>query len=280
MKKFLIIIFFFAAAGILHAQEKQKPIIVISSSPDMEAPQNIQRLFINRLANGLIESGRYEVLQNREKGVKISQEEQSAYDAGIVDDAQQKEILGRATAADFACYVSIVEVFGAYDITCQVMQYGTTRLTASFSETAEGREGILRAATKIARQIATGRDLTKNQRAKESVCPKCCYDEVMEAWVDCDISNTDEKPLSHSESLDFCKNKGYGWRLPTLEELEKIFKVQNRITDENFVNLRSKDYWSSKTRNSYETYIINFRTGEKSYYSNNIENVFRCVRTE
>ncbi|MCL2597046.1 MAG: DUF1566 domain-containing protein [Paludibacter sp.] len=280
MRKFLIFISLFCIAG-AYAQKdttqiKQKPIIVISSSPDSEAPERIQKMFIKRLSEGLLKSNLYEIAENREVGAKVTAQEQGAYDAGMVENMEQKEISGHARGADYTIYVSIFEIFGQYDVSCTVMKYGTQTLLQSFN--VKEKKDIFKAADELSNTLARSTDLTKVIKTG-AICSKCCFDENTGESKDCEISIFDEKPRTYQEAMDFALEKGAGWRLPTKEEIRRIFSKQSEIADMDFVRLnKGKDYWTSDTFNNYESWAFNFSTYSELHYSKNIKNIFRCIR--
>ncbi|MDR0725662.1 MAG: DUF1566 domain-containing protein, partial [Prevotellaceae bacterium] len=218
--------------------------------------------------------------ENRKEASAVSQEEKEAYEAGIVDDEQQVEF-GRADAADYTCYVSIVDVFGAYNITCKFQHFASGQLISAFSETARSGSDLADAAKTIARKIARGSDFTSGPKPKWVKAPECYYDEYTGKYVNCDISISDEGVLSYSDALNVCAKKGEGWRLPNKEELIRIFIFRNEIEQENgCVPFKKNDYWSSSKRNNYESYVVNFGNGKEAYYSKNIKNPCRCIRYE
>jgi hypothetical protein len=277
MKKTVLIICCLCTIGV-SAQEKKK--IVISPAPGFDGDKNVAQLFINHLGIGLTASGRYMVLENRKETAAISQEEQEAYNSGIVDDAQQVEF-GHNEGADYACYVSIVYFAEIYDITCKFHHFSSGKLINSFNESAKKTEELIEAAKRIARRIASGNDFTSGPKLQWVKAPKCFYDERSEEYVDCDISISDEGLLSYEDAVNVCTNKGAGWRLPTKEELILIYYYRSEIEkEEGTVKFQKKDYWSSSKRNNYESFVINFATGKESHYSKNIKNPCRCIRYE
>jgi hypothetical protein len=131
----------------------------------------------------------------------------------------------------------------------------------------------------MARNLASGRDITAVKKSDWVKAPKCYYDENNDEYVDCDISSpNEEENLTYSDACDFCKNKGEGWRLPTKEELMKIYNNRLAIEENGSTRFKYKDYWSSSKRNNYESYVVNFSTGKIDCYSKNIKNPFRCIR--
>jgi len=282
MKKILIFIFLLCAAGIYAQQDTTKTIqktnIQISSSPDSDAPQKVQTMFIKRLSEGLLKSGKYEVIANRKEGASVTGEEQNAIDAGMTED-DENDITGHASRADYTIYVTIIDFSGAFDVSCSVMQYGSQKLVQSFS--VKEKHDIFKAADELSSTLSRSTDLTKVIKTGV-ICSKCCYDEYTGDPVDCEITFADEKPRTHQEAVDFVLDKGAGWRLPSVAELKNIFgSYRELMKNSDFIPLKKNlDYWTAESYNNYESFAFNFGSFSSFHYSNNIKNVFRCVRPE
>jgi len=267
----MFFIFFVAS---MPAQQKDK--VVISAAPNKEIPESLIKVFMNYIGDGLTESGRYEVLSNRKDFAAVLGEEAEFQETGLVDDKELLEI-GHAKGANYACYIDIQEFDDTYYISCKVTDLRTGKQPMSFTLQSDKR-GLPNAAKQMATRIATGRNITSEQTVKTVIAPNCCYDAYNEKYVDCDISRVDEEALSYKDAVEFCKNKGDGWRLPDKDELLTIYQKRIIIVENNGARFSQKDYWSSSKRNNYECYVVNFGSGNQSYYSINIKNVFRCVR--
>jgi hypothetical protein len=286
MKKFILIVCClctFAASAQQEMKKQERKKVVISPDPtNTEAPKNIVQLFMNHLSVGLTQSGRYEVIENRREAAAVSREEQAAYDAGIVDDAGQVEF-GHNEAAEYTCYVSIVEVLGIYNFTCKFQHLKSASVPHSFETSASSESGqeIVEAAKSMARKIANGGDFTSGPKLKWSKAFSCYWDELEGRYVDCKISISDEGILSYEDAASACANKGTGWRLPDKDELKMIYSNRFKIErEEGFVRFKPRDYWSSSKRNAYENYAVNFASGEEVFYSKNIKNPCRCISIE
>ena len=80
--------------------------------------------------------------------------------------------------------------------------------------------------------------------------------------------------MNWHEAIVACKKLGAGWRLPTKDELNMIYK--NREEVGGFAN---SDYWSSTELGSIGAWIQAFNDGFQ-YYSNKVNDTFyvRAVR--
>ena len=58
------------------------------------------------------------------------------------------------------------------------------------------------------------------------------------------------QPMNYDEATEACSKLGDGWRLPTRDELEKIY--ENKITDNSFY------YWSNSSYDSDYVWCIGF----------------------
>jgi hypothetical protein len=72
-----------------------------------------------------------------------------------------------------------------------------------------------------------------------------------------------------------CIEKGEGWRMPELMELEHIFKAIKKLKAHNF---NADFYWSS-TEFYMAAYYFNFRKGYSTYIVKGHKNALRMVRT-
>ncbi|MDR3227377.1 MAG: DUF1566 domain-containing protein [Prevotellaceae bacterium] len=277
MKKIIFIICCLCTIGVSAQQEKKK--IVISATPDTTISKDIVGLFIDELGVGLNKSGKYEVVQNRKEFAAVLGEEVEFQESGYVNDEEQIE-LGKAAGAEIACYTTIRKIGRNFNITCKFLDLKTGKsIGQPFSlATKNGEDDLIDVAHLMARNLASGRDITAERKADWVKAPKCYYDEYTDKYIDCDISISDEESLPYAEACDFCKNKGDGWRLPTQQELMKIYNNRFVIEENGSAKFKYKDYWSSSKRNNYESYVVNFSTGKIDCYSKNIKNPFRCIR--
>jgi hypothetical protein len=277
MKTFLFVICCLFAVGATAQNEKKR--IAILTTPDTTIDKNIVGLFIDELGVGLTQSGRYEVVGNYREYAAVSGEVKEAQEGGLIDDAQQVE-WGKAAGAEYMCFTTIRKIGSNYNIACKISEAQTAKLISSFSiPTKHGIDDLIEVAQLVARRIASGRDITTVAGPKHVKAIGCYYDEYQQKYVDCDISIVDEGPMTYSEALEYCKNKGEGWRLPTKEEMLIIYSKRSKLLEQDgMVPFVPKDYWTSSKRNNYESYVINMGTGSETSYSKNIKNVFRSIR--
>lgn len=260
------------------AQEKKK--IVISSTPDSVIDGQIRGMFMDYLNQGLTESGQYTVIQNRNEYAGVLNEEVDFQKKGYVDDKQQIE-LGKASGADYACYVTIRRVGKNFSIACKLLDLhkGESVGQPFLRNTENGEDDLFKVAAAMAKWLATGRDVTVIKKNFITM-PKFYQNENGDV-VDYDIDIQNEEVMSYSDAVAFCSKKGEGWRLPTKDELLFIYRNRPAMEAESeFKKFSGVDYWSLTKRNDYESYVINFGTGQSDFYSKNIKNVFRCVRSE
>ena len=87
------------------------------------------------------------------------------------------------------------------------------------------------------------------------------------------------KVLKWDNAMKYCKNLSLGgysnWRLPSKEELQKLYKNKNQLK-----NVASSGYWSSTTyaSDSSHAWFVNFNNGYDYWYSKTYEYYVRCVR--
>ena len=90
--------------------------------------------------------------------------------------------------------------------------------------------------------------------------------------------------MNYYEARKACKKLGYGWRLPTKDELNLLYKNKYKICGFEDFAYRSSTYWSGKNYNHLETtneksWIQSFANGYRFYYSNDANCCVRAVRS-
>ena len=83
--------------------------------------------------------------------------------------------------------------------------------------------------------------------------------------------------LTWDEAVDYCSNKGDGWRLPTQNELMYLWCIAPSITGE--AAFSGSLYWSSTGNSSGSYWFTNFSTGGTSTTSPSNSFNVRCVKT-
>ena len=82
--------------------------------------------------------------------------------------------------------------------------------------------------------------------------------------------------LNWKTAEKFCIEKGEGWRLPELNELELIYHAIQKIKVH---NVNADFYWSSTESGDYAAYYFNFRKGYSTYIIKGHKNSVRMIRT-
>jgi hypothetical protein len=90
--------------------------------------------------------------------------------------------------------------------------------------------------------------------------------------------NDFENHMDWYSAVSECKNLGNGWRLPTIPELEVMYKELHKKGIGNFESLSL--YWSNMEHNDKYAYFYHFYDGfVEGYYDKNDERIkVRAVR--
>lgn len=138
---------------------------------------------------------------------------------------------------------------------------------------------------KVDEQLINKEDIKIRVVEKEPLYTYVCNSQTgkiskLEWQDDEDCSN---KTFTFKEALEYAKNKGKGWRVPTIEELQTIIDRNNKHKPtiiEGFDSITSSSYWSSTTvsDNISNAWTINFWYGDTSYNNKNSSKYVRCVR--
>ena len=89
-----------------------------------------------------------------------------------------------------------------------------------------------------------------------------------------EVMTKDLGKMRWEEAIKACENLGDGWRLPTIEELEEIYKYEDKI-----VGIANNFYWSSTEYGNYTAWSFNFNSGTAYFSTNkNYANYVRAVR--
>ncbi|GHT54772.1 hypothetical protein AGMMS49982_20020 [Bacteroidia bacterium] len=230
-------------------------------------------MFMGSIKEGLVESGKYEVLENRKYFQMQVAEELKFQDDGWTDDDSKLDF-GDVKNADYSCQAKIFKSGNDYKIFCDLNDLFSGGCIGSFSVRTKNGD-LMTASDEMTKALLAG----KGAKPKlPPVCPQCCKDPDDDEFVDGYISLRNEAPAKQSEAIAFCKSKGDGWYLPNRAELAKIYKNQSQIADNDFKKFQRKDYWSSSSPNDYEGYSVNFGDGSVDHYNKNERNAFRCIR--
>lgn len=263
-----------ACAVAAWGQDKKK--VVIATSISKNVPEGVSNAFMQAVEEGLMQSGKYEVLPNREEFKLAVGEETAFQEEGWTADEQNLD-LGNAGGADYSCLVHVNELYGDYAISYKLVDLSSGKTVAIGSgDTENGTAGLRILRREIIAAIAEGRTLSAKKK-QEVLCRNCCDDGGGE-YANCGISPRDEDPMRWDDAVKFCTAKGTDWELPAKEELLRIYRQRSALQDDGSKSFQQKDYWSYSKFNNHESYAVNFRTGEAEYYSKNIKNTFRCVK--
>jgi hypothetical protein len=87
-----------------------------------------------------------------------------------------------------------------------------------------------------------------------------------------------QNQMNFHDACKSCMELGPGWRLPSIEELEAIYKTLHL----NKLNFNKNRYWSNTQVDDSKTWVINFYDGKKEkdghYSKNETLNYVRAVR--
>jgi hypothetical protein len=99
-----------------------------------------------------------------------------------------------------------------------------------------------------------------------------------------EVVKTDLGLLDWKEAKASCKKLGNGWRLPTMEELKKIYELKWSSTEgeerEFIGGFQDALYWSSTEGDGNNAWYFGFDNEANEYYvDKNDKNYVRAVRT-
>ncbi|MDL2305481.1 DUF1566 domain-containing protein [Bacteroides sp. OttesenSCG-928-D19] len=275
MKRYLTLaVFLFCILGI-SSQEKEK--VVIESSYGDSIPQNIRNIFMHALSSGLTNSGRFEVLTNREEYIKKLSGELQIQHSGYIDENQMLKI-GKASGADHVIYARIETFEGDFFITFQMTELETGKSIRAPEPIVTTRSELLATARKLALDLASGSIGAGENKTSSPigiVCANCIDSEGV--YINGYIDEKDNSPATWSDAVATCSKKGDGWRLPTINELKIIYKNQRKILDAGSRSFQFSAYWSMSLRNNFSAYGIDFDNGSQTYISKSSQSAFRCV---
>jgi hypothetical protein len=250
--------------------QNEKPRIVVSYITNDKVEDDFRGVFTDALSVGLQNSQMYEVYDLRSEFAAIQKKELDYQTEGHVRDDELLDA-ARVNGIQFAAYITIRAVNDQYSISVRFNDLQTGKAVGAPFTVRFPRSDPFSAADEVTSRLVRMRSVTAVQKKSFITC-ECAIDEYGKR-VKSDVSASNESPLTHAEAIEFCKNKGEGFRLPTRTELLNIFYTPELAP---FV---TKDYWTADSRNSYEAYIINFGALRTDiYYSKNIRNTFRCIR--
>lgn len=265
MKKLLLIVCLFCTVNVLAQKRK----VVISESIGNSVSEDVRNGFKEALTAGLNNSGKYTVLESRADFSRKIMDEKQFQESGLVDDNQQLE-LGHALGADCVCNVAIFKMGTNYQITCKITQIDGEVIASPLPmPTKNGEEDLIDIATEMASLLATGKNLVAKKEPNFSSCPSCSENDKNLL-----IEPKDNNAKTWEEANNICQNKGEGWRLPTLEELQQVYYKRITINGSTF---KPTTYWTGNDRNPFSVFTVDFSNGSTTYVSKSSYCVFRCV---
>ncbi|MHA1917088.1 MAG: Lcl C-terminal domain-containing protein [Candidatus Ranarchaeia archaeon] len=107
----------------------------------------------------------------------------------------------------------------------------------------------------------------------------------IETWTDPETgliweSQETDKIMSWKKALEYAKDLGSGWRLPTAQELFSLVDFSRNIPACKITNTYAAIYWSSTTRAGYTNcaWYVDFYSGSVSSYGKSGNYYVRCVK--
>lgn len=256
--------------------QQDKKTVVMGASLSNNAPEWIRDLIMESLKEGLSNTGKYKVLENRDIYAKVATSEATFQQSGWVDENQMLQ-LGKVAGADYACYAKIIKMEESYRIVCNMTDLKEGSVIP-FSITAKGNENdLIAAADEIINALTTGKKSLAGKKNTDVLCPACYWNGYQ--FVDGYIYYQDEMATTWQNAVNKCRQKGEGWYLPSKEELQMIYKNRNSIKGDGLQWFKQNDYWSSSQRNNYDAYTVNFSDGSIDYFGKDDVKNCRCVKT-
>ena len=92
-------------------------------------------------------------------------------------------------------------------------------------------------------------------------------------WEENTPKNPIKNPMTWDEAMEYARSAGGGWRLPSKEELEKVYHDKVK-------GFESDVYWSSSTyaQPTIGAWGVSFSDGDVDYYYKTGNYYVRCVR--
>lgn len=90
------------------------------------------------------------------------------------------------------------------------------------------------------------------------------------------------KELTWHNALSACTTLGYGWRLPTIQELLTLVEYEKSKPAAMLPNMRSFYYWSATIYDCYadDAWVVDFSYGNGFWYYKFNDYYVRAVRTQ
>lgn len=266
MKKLLIVLVtlcVFCAGS--YAQKK----VVIETTSGEGVEESLKNIFMSALSTGLTNSGQYMVLANREEYVKKLSGEIAAQSAGLINDEELIDF-GNAHGADQVVFVNIDAFDEQYFITVRMFDVNTGVADKTIDPILTTRSDVVKSAMEMARRMTAG--------GITGEVPEVSATDRYIPSLNLYIDYKDRSAKTYDQAASACQSKGEGWRLPEIDELDRIFYDQKVSPSDYGNNFARNVFWSSTKRNNFSYWTINFSTGVRTYVSSTSTYPFRCVR--
>lgn len=267
MERIITIIFIMLSTVSISLAQKK---VVIETTLGNGVEESLKSIFMSALSTGMTNSGQYTVLTNRQEYANKLSGEIEAQSSGLISDDQLADF-GNAYGADMVVYVKIDSFDQDYFITVSMFNVETGVADKTVDPILTTRQEIVRSAYNLAKTITSG---------GIGEAPKVGKSDVYAANIEGYIDSKNHEPVSFEEAYEACKQKGEGWRLPTIQELEKLYYGQLGSLSLYGSRFNSTTYWTSTKRNNFSIMAIDFGTGHKTYISTTTVTYYRCVYTE
>jgi hypothetical protein len=246
----------------------QKKSVAMFTSYGSTVTEDVRKAFVDALQEGVFKSGKYDVLA-RDGDMETVQKEFALH-----ANASEEAIMGWAEAikADYSCFASITKIDKNYQISCKIVEAGSSYklVFIDSKRTQRGDDDLINTLDFIATEMFSGR----------SGLATVALEGIFEDSDICEISLADERKATWEEAMKVCDCKGDGWSLPTRKELKAVFKEKRIVEEKGARKFQHSDYWTSEKRNNYESYSIDFKTGDEIFYSKLEKNLFRCIKKD
>lgn len=289
MKRVALFFLFSCAALIVNAQMK---VAVVKPYLEGNASAIHVNLVKQTLVSTILKVDGYSAFSRAEIDAIFT--EQSFQYGGDVNDATRKKI-GDIYGADLLCISQIVGSSGELLVSAMLIDVQTAEIKSSPEPVIvkAATENVKAAAKLIAEQLLgvettvdlaeiSGAPAKKMTKSSTSARQHSKYQNpqgtIQLPGTDVFVAEYDEMgEFKWSEAVSKCQSKGYGWRLPTAQELVRI--MQNRASGKQpqglFRNFEGGWYWSSTPDGREYSNVSSggWVSGEKP----NHKNAVRCV---
>jgi hypothetical protein len=259
------------------AQQAKKK-VVMQEAIGKNVAEEVKTMFMDAIMEGLNQSNKYIILENRQIMAEKQTEEASFQNEGWTNDNQRLNV-GNIEGAEISCYAQIVFFNGNYRLTCRLTNIETGEVIASFSDnTKNGDDDVMDLCNQLTLAITTGRKAVSSRPDTDILCPNCCWDGSK--FVDGTVFISDERTQTWYDANTVCEQKGEGWYLPSKEEMLQIYRNRAAIVNNGGKSFMNRFYWTSTKDSRYDSFYVDFQKGMADYDSNNAEYSCRCIKKQ